>query len=70
MNYAPVTMIALLVLIGGWWLISARHWFRGPVRQASFEQLETADPDVIATAADAGPAPRRRRDAQTTRDSG
>lgn len=57
-NYAPLTMIAVLVLIGGWWLISARHWFRGPVRQASFEELETGDPDVIAAEADAVPLPR------------
>lgn len=58
MNYAPLTMIAALLLIGGWWLISARHWFRGPVRQASFEELETANPDVIAAAADVLPVPR------------
>jgi amino acid transporter len=57
-NYAPITMIAALALIGGWWLISARHWFRGPVRQASFEELETGDPDVIAAEADAVPLPR------------
>jgi amino acid transporter len=57
-NYAPLTMIAVVVLIGGWWLISARHWFRGPVRQASFEELETGDPDVIAAEADAVPLPR------------
>lgn len=57
-NYAPLTMIAVLVLVGGWWLISARHWFRGPVRQASFEELETGDPDVIAAEADAVPLPR------------
>ena len=57
-NYAPLTLIAALVLFGGWWLISARHWFRGPVRQGSFEELETADPDVIAAAADAIPLPR------------
>jgi len=57
-NYAPITMIAALLLIGGWWLISARHWFRGPVRQASPEELETADPDLIAAEADAVPLPR------------
>jgi len=54
-NYAPLTLIAALALFGGWWLISARHWFRAPVRQASFEELETADPDTIAAAADAVP---------------
>lgn len=57
-NYAPITMIAALALIGGWWLISARHWFRGPVRQASFEELEAGDPDVIAAEADAVPVSR------------
>jgi amino acid transporter len=56
-NYAPLTMAALLLLVGGWWLISARHWFRGPVRQASFEELETGDPDKIAAEADAVPLP-------------
>jgi hypothetical protein len=57
-NYAPITMIALLLLVGGWWLLSARHWFRGPVRQASFEELEAGDPDAIAAVADAEPLPR------------
>jgi amino acid transporter len=57
-NYAPLTLIAALALFGGWWLISARHWYRGPVRQASFEELETGDPDLIAAAADAVPLPR------------
>jgi len=57
-NYAPLTLATALVLIGGWWLLSARHWFRGPVRQASFDELEHADPDVIAAAADAVPLPR------------
>ena len=57
-NYAPLTLIAALALFGGWWLISARHWFRGPVRQASFEELEAGDPDLIAAAADAVPLPR------------
>jgi amino acid transporter len=43
-NYAPLSLAAALLLIGGWWLLSARHWFRGPVPQASFAQLEAADP--------------------------
>jgi amino acid transporter len=57
-NYAPLTLIAALALFGGWWLISARHWFRGPVQQASFEELEAGDPDLIAAAADAAPLAR------------
>jgi hypothetical protein len=34
-------------LFGGWWLLSARHWFRGPVRQASFEELEAIDQALV-----------------------
>jgi len=25
--------------VGGWWLISARHWFEGPVAQGSEDDL-------------------------------
>jgi amino acid transporter len=38
-NYAPVAVLGSLVLVGGWWLVSARHWFRGPVAQGSAEEL-------------------------------
>ena len=30
-NYAPLTVGAALLLFGGWYLLSARHWFTGPV---------------------------------------
>jgi amino acid transporter len=30
-NYAPITVGAALLLFGGWYLLSARHWFKGPV---------------------------------------
>jgi amino acid transporter len=30
-NYAPLTVGAALALFGGWYLMSARHWFTGPV---------------------------------------
>ena len=35
-NYAPLTVGGLLVLVGGWWLIRARHTFTGPVRNIEF----------------------------------
>jgi len=31
-NYAPLTVLAALVLFGGWYFLSARHWFTGPVQ--------------------------------------
>jgi amino acid transporter len=51
-NYAPLTVGGALVLFGGWYLISARRWFIGPVREAGSDeeltsierQLETEAP--------------------------
>jgi len=31
-NYAPVAVGGLMLLVGTWWLVSARKWFRGPQR--------------------------------------
>lgn len=36
-NYAPLTVGAALLLFGGWYLLSARHWFTGPVPDASID---------------------------------
>ena len=33
-NFAPLTVGAALVLFGGWYLLSARKWFTGPIREA------------------------------------
>jgi hypothetical protein len=38
-NYAPIAVIGTLLLVGGWWLLSARHWFTGPVLQGTPEEL-------------------------------
>ncbi|KAL9246248.1 hypothetical protein vseg_019808 [Gypsophila vaccaria] len=32
LNYTPVAVGGLLVIIIGWWILSARHWFKGPVK--------------------------------------
>jgi hypothetical protein len=34
-NYAPLTVGSALILFGGWYLISARHWFTGPLRDTA-----------------------------------
>jgi len=36
-NYAPITVGALLLIVGIWWLVSARHTFTGPVRTVEFD---------------------------------
>jgi amino acid transporter len=39
-NYTPILVGGALLLFGGWWLISARKWFKGPIRQGTEEELE------------------------------
>src|SRR5947199_1267187 len=39
LNYTPITVGAALLLSGGWWLVSANGWFKGPIRQGTDEEL-------------------------------
>ena len=39
-NYAPLTVGGAFILFGGWWILSANKWFKGPVRMGSEEELE------------------------------
>jgi amino acid transporter len=39
-NYAPVTVIGAFILFGGWYALSAKKWFKGPVRMGTAEELE------------------------------
>jgi amino acid transporter len=38
-NYTLLTVGGSFVLFGGWYLLSARKWFKGPIRQGSEEEL-------------------------------
>jgi amino acid transporter len=46
LNYAPLTVGGALVLFGGWWLLSAKNWFKGPVRMGTDEQLEQLEEET------------------------
>ena len=37
-NYAPITVIAVLVIVGIWWKVSAHKWFQGTVRQVDLKE--------------------------------
>jgi amino acid transporter len=37
-NYAPITVGGLFVIVGIWWLVRARHTFTGPVRNIEFDE--------------------------------
>jgi hypothetical protein len=39
-NYAPLTVGGAFLFFGGWWVLSAKNWFKGPVRMGSEEELE------------------------------
>jgi amino acid transporter len=54
-NYAPITVGGVLLLVGIWWIASARVWFKGPIVQGSEEELERMESQLDQTAA--GPAP-------------
>jgi len=38
-NYAPIALLGTFALVGVWWLVSARHWFNGPIVQGTPEEL-------------------------------
>ena len=39
-NYAPILVGGALLLFGGWYVLSARRWFKGPIRMGTEEELE------------------------------
>ncbi len=50
-NYAPIAVGGTMLLVGGWWLLSARKWFKGPIAQGSEEDLERIEAQYGETVA-------------------
>ncbi|MDQ6692599.1 MAG: amino acid permease [Candidatus Dormibacteraeota bacterium] len=50
-NYAPLVLIAVIGGVGIWWLVSARHTFKGPIRTVKFAEdgvtLAPSEPEVV-----------------------
>ena len=38
-NYAIIAVGGTLLLVGGWWMLSAKNWFKGPIVQGTEEDL-------------------------------
>jgi amino acid transporter len=58
LNYTPLPVFGAFLLFGGWYVLSARKWFKGPIRQGSEEELERIEAEYEAPATVApGPAP-------------
>jgi amino acid transporter len=55
-NYAPIAVLGTLLLVGGWWLLSANKWFKGPISQGTPEELARIEAS-FEHPAPAGPAP-------------
>jgi hypothetical protein len=52
-NYTPLPVLGTFLLFGGWYVLSARKWFKGPVRQGSDEELAQIEAGFDAPAAPA-----------------
>jgi len=39
-NYTILWFVGIGIVFGGWWFVSARKWFKGPVRMGTEEELE------------------------------
>jgi len=48
-QYAPVLVGSTILLVGIWWLLSARHWFTGPLRTIDLPAADTGPPAVAPT---------------------
>ena len=53
LNYTPLPVFASFVLFGGWYVLSGRKWFKGPVRQGDEAELERIEAGFEAPVAPA-----------------
>jgi hypothetical protein len=42
-NYTPITVGVAFLLFGGWYVLSAHEWFKGPIRQGTEEEFEAIE---------------------------
>jgi amino acid transporter len=54
-NYAIVAVAVVVVYSGGYWLLSAKNWFKGPKVQGSAEELAKIESELEAVGAAAEP---------------
>jgi amino acid transporter len=47
-NYTILWFAGIGLIFGGWWLLSARRWFKGPVRMGTDEELERYEEELAA----------------------
>ena len=52
-NYTILWFAGIGLIFGGWWFISAKNWFKGPVRMGTEEELERYEEELEGRAAPA-----------------
>ena len=45
-NYAPIAVGVVILFAGGWWVLSAKNWFKGPKIQGTPEELAAIERDL------------------------
>ena len=55
MNYTPITVGSAFLLFGGWYVLSAHKWFKGPVRQGDDAELARIESEYEGPGAAAVP---------------
>jgi amino acid transporter len=58
-NYTPLLVLGTLLLFGGWWILSARKWFKGPIPQGTEEELERIEREYESPGPAGAPTPAR-----------
>ena len=48
-NYTILWFVGIGLVFGGWWVLSARHWFKGPIRMGTEEELERIEEQLRAS---------------------
>jgi len=47
-NYTIIWFAGIGLVFGGWWVLSAKKWFKGPVRMGTEEELERYEEELQA----------------------
>ncbi|HEY1594300.1 MAG TPA: amino acid permease [Thermoleophilaceae bacterium] len=45
-NYTPLVFLIVMGAVGIWWLVSARHWFKGPIHTIEMDELGRVVEDI------------------------
>jgi amino acid transporter len=55
-NWSGPLLVTIFIIIGGWWLLSAKKWFKGPQVQGTRDELLAIERELAAVEAGADPS--------------